>query len=638
MMPGTNPNILMRKPVAIIAAPLAFVMSFSVILMLLLLLFSHCLRAAPPAKLPRVVPSSYIVVFHDDVETDQAANELTGRFNLSVGFRYRHALRGMAVKMPEQLLAKLAADPRVAYIEPDVIVSINTQQLPGGVDRINAERDPSANIDGVNDAMDVDIAILDTGIDLDHPDLNVFKHAYCKLQGPFYKCAEGDSNANDIHSHGTHVAGIAAAIDNDSGVVGVAPGARLWAVKVLEDDGVGEGSQVIAGVDYVMAHADEIEVANMSLTGEGSFPPLDTAINNAVSAGIVFTLAAGNDKADVANFHPAGNPNAITVSALEDYDGMPYGNSGNSQDDTFASFSNYGTGVDIMAPGRNIRSTMPGGGLGTKSGTSMAAPHVAGAGALYLLQYSEASPATVKAALLAAGDLTPCANSVDGTCDDDPDGIQEPLLLLACDDADGDGVCDDVDNCRMTVNPGQEDTDGDGVGDACDNCVLTANSSQQDSDGDGIGDVCDSCPTVDSTSTVDSDEDGLADFEECLLGTDALDSDSDDDTLSDYDEVMAYDTDPLLVDTDSDSFDDGMEVAYGSDPLLDSDTPAGNYVNNGDINADNTVDVVDVLLATRIVLGLIMPTDEQRVRADMLPDGQVNAGDLVRIQQLATDL
>jgi subtilisin len=637
-MPGTNSDFLMRKPTTIIAGLAGSVLPFSAIFMLL---FSHWLHAVPPAESPRVIPSSYIVVFHDDVDTDVAANELKGRFNLSVSFRYRHALRGMAVKMPERVLAKLAADPRVAYIEPDVIVSINAQTLPTGINRINADLDATAKIDGVNDEMDVDIAILDTGIDLDHPDLNVFKYAYCKLRGAKYNCAEGDLNANDIHTHGTHVAGIAAAIDNDSGVVGVAPGARLWAVKVLEDDGTGAGSQIVAGVDYVTKHAADIEVANMSLTGDGEFQPLSDAIDGAVAAGVVFTLAAGNNHKDVSLFFPAGHANAITVSAFEDYDGIAGGLSGSAGDDTFANFSNYGSGVDIMAPGVAIRSTIPDGGLGNKSGTSMASPHVAGAAALYMKQNPGADPATVKVALIAAGDPAPCSNNIDGICGapEDPDGIQEPLLLLVCDDADDDGVCDDVDNCLLTANPGQEDTDGDGVGDACDNCVSTANADQLDSDSDGIGDVCDSCPAVDNNSVIDTDSDGLTDFEECLLGTDALDSDSDDDSLSDYDEVMVYETDPLLIDTDGDGFDDAMEVAYGSDPLQSSNTPAGNDVNNGDVNGDSTVDVVDVLLVTRMVLGELMPTDEQWwIRADVVPDGQVNAGDLLRVQQLALGL
>jgi subtilisin family serine protease len=566
-MPGVHNNkysaghefrFFMRKPTTIIAGLAGFKPSFSVIF--LLLSFSHWLYAAPPAESPRVIPSSYIVVFHDDVDTDVAADELKGRFNLTVGFRYRHALRGMAVKMPEQVLAKLAADPRVAYIEPDVMVSINAQTLPTGVDRVNADLDPTASIDNMDDRVDADIAILDTGIDLDHPDLNVYSYAYCKTQGPVKaNCVDGDSSANDVHSHGTHVAGTAAALDNNSGVVGVAPGARLWAVKVLDDNGDGAGSVIVAGVDYVAKHAKDIEVANMSLTGDGEFTPLDTAINNAVNKGVVFTLAAGNSSKDVSLAFPAGNSSAITVSALEDYDGKPGGVSGNAQDDTFADFSNYGSGVDIMAPGRNIRSTVPGGSLGNKSGTSMAAPHVAGAAALYLSQNPGASPAMVKTALLAAGDPAPCANSADWTCADDPDGIQEPLLLLAYDDTDGDGTPDNID--------------------------------------------------------ADDDDDGLRDVDELIAGTN-----------------------PYLADTDGDGFDDAMEVAYGSNPLDVNDTPAGNYVNNGDINADTKFDVVDVLLATRMVLGQLEPTNEQLVRADMVPDGQVNAGDLLRIQQLALGL
>jgi len=549
----------MRKPTTIIAGLAGSALPFSAIFMLL---FSHWLLAAPPAESPRVIPSSYIVVFHDDVDTDVAANELKGRFNLSVSFRYRHALRGMAVKMPDRVLAKLAADPRVAYIEPDVIVSINGQTLPTGINRVNADLDPIANIDNIDDRVDADIAILDTGIDLDHPDLNVFQVAYCQAANPAgtrFECVEGDARAEDGNSHGTHVSGTAAALDNNSGVVGVAPGARLWAVKVLDDNGDGAGSVIIAGVDYVAKHAKEIEVANMSLTGDGIFTSLDTAIDNAVDKGVVFSLAAGNSSKDVSQAFPAGNPSAITVSALEDYDGKPGGVSGSVQDDTFAWFSNYGAGVDIMAPGVAIRSTVPGGGLGNKSGTSMAAPHVAGAAALYLSQNPGASPATVKTALLAAGDLTPCANSADWTCADDPDGIQEPLLQLAYDDTDDDGIPDNIDT--------------------------------------------------------DDDDDGLLDVDELTVGTN-----------------------PYLADTDGDGFDDGMEVTYGSNPLSSTDTPASNVVNNGDINDDSKVDVVDVLLATRMALGQLEPTTGQLIRADMVPDGQINAGDLLRIQQRALGL
>ena len=195
---------------------------------------------------------------------------------MKVNRRYRHALHGMSIKISPALLSILAADPNIAYIAPDVKVSINAQTLPRGVNRINAELDATANINGIDERVNADIAILDTGIDLDHPDLNVFKYTYCKVTGNNANCVDNDPAANDVNSHGTHVAGIAAALDNTSGVVGVAPGARLWAIKVLEDDGTGTGSQIIAGVDYVAQYASEIEVANLSLTGTGSFcnPPI----------------------------------------------------------------------------------------------------------------------------------------------------------------------------------------------------------------------------------------------------------------------------------------------------------------------------------------------------------------------------
>jgi subtilisin family serine protease len=606
------------------------------------LLITLPVHAAPPAGAQRIIDGSYIVVFRPDVDTDAAGDELMRRFvGMSEQFRYRHALRGMAVRLPARLVDALRKDPRVAYIEQDVVMTIAAQTLPTGINRVNADADPTANIDNVDERVDVDIAILDTGIDLDHPDLNLYRYAYCQPQGPFnYTCKENDAGADDVNTHGTHVAGIAAALDNTSGVVGVAPGARLWAVKVLENDGIGAASQLIAGVDYVTANASEIEVVNMSLTGDGSVQSLDDVISNSIAAGVVYALAAGNAQKDVSLVFPAGHPQAITVSALEDYDGKPGGASGSAGDDTFAWFSNYGSGVDIMAPGVAIRSTVPGGGLGNKSGTSMAAPHVAGAAALYMAQNPGATPATVKAALLAAGDLTPCANSSDGSCADDPDGVQEPLLLLVCDDNDGDGVCDDVDNCPLVANNNQLDTDSDLAGDACDS----------DDDNDGLTDSFEA--SIGSNSLlVDTDGDGLSDYTEVAYDGDATTytpgadtnpalADTDGDTLSDGEEVNDVGSSPLLADTDGDGFDDGTEVASGNDPNDQTDYPV---IADGDVTADGIVDVRDILLAQQILMGQRTATPIELSHGDVAPlingipapDGQFNPGDLLLIQRKA---
>lgn len=574
-----------------------------------LLMSTTLLYAAPPAKADRIIPLHYIVVFKEGSDTDKVTDKFLNRFGaLEVNFRYRHALRGMAVKMPPQLLAKVAADASVAYIEPDVMVSLNAQTLPTGVNRINADINATANIDGIDDRVDVDIAILDTGIDLDHPDLNVFSFTYCKIQGLRYRCVDGDLGANDVNSHGTHVAGITAALDNNTGVVGVAPGARLWAIKVLEDDGNGTGSQILAGVDYVTQHAAEIEVANLSLTGDGDFQSLTDAIEGAVSAGVVFVLAAGNSHKDVSLVFPAGDPNAITVSAFEDYDGIPGGLSGNAGDDTFANFSNYGSGVDIMAPGVNIRSTIPGGGLGNKNGTSMASPHVAGAAALYMSDNPEATPAVVKAALIVSGDFSPCSNNVDGICGapEDPDGIQEPLLMLYCADADEDGVCDDVDNCPLNPNLLQIDTDFDTAGDVCDD---------------------------------DDDNDGLSDVDEASYGTNPLLQDTDGDLLSDGDEVNVYSTLPNNPDSDGDLINDGDEINSGGDPLDPLSWP--NFA-DGDIaplgSPDGVINAADYLVAQRIVLGEIAATSIELAHADLYPagapDGIINVSDLILLLKL----
>ncbi|HEX8690727.1 MAG TPA: S8 family serine peptidase, partial [Solirubrobacterales bacterium] len=267
------------------------------------------------------------------------------------------------------------------------------------------------------------MAVFDTGIDKSHPDLNVFARADCSNGPP---CVS--ESGSDGHGHGTHVAGTIGAIDNGSGVVGVAPGARLWSVKVVDNNGNGVLSEYIAGIDWVTARADKIEVANASLRYliESSVV-FSKAMGNSLKAGVVHVAAAGNENEKV-KYLPGVYPDLITVSAIADYDGKPGGKSsatcfGYGLDDRKASFSNYGSVIDLAAPGVCINSTIPGGKYDLKSGTSMASPHVAGAAALLAAHDDPETKADVEAiekTLEEEGNFE--------WTDTSPDGVKEPLL------------------------------------------------------------------------------------------------------------------------------------------------------------------------------------------------------------------
>lgn len=275
---------------------------------------------------------------------------------------YGNSIKGFAVKMAPGQLKKLELDPSVIHIEEDQVVSLifplgkpskvpstPVQTTPWGITRVGG----AVNYTGSNVAW-----IIDSGVDLTHPDLNVDV-----TRAANFTTAK---SANDDNGHGSHVAGTIAAINNTQGVVGVAAGATVVPVKVLDRRGNGTLSGVIAGIDYVAANASPNDVANMSLGG-GISTALDDAVLTAAQK-CRFVIAAGNEAINANNSSPArvNGPNIYTISAMD-------------SNDQFAYFSNYGNPpVDFCAPGVSILSCYKGGGYTTYSGTSMAAPHLAG--------------------------------------------------------------------------------------------------------------------------------------------------------------------------------------------------------------------------------------------------------------------
>jgi subtilisin family serine protease len=374
-------------------------------------------------------------------DPDIFAARVADRFGGAVRHVYRAAVRGFAAELPRSAAVALAADPDVAGVTPDGPLAAAGQVIPTGMRRIHGDL-AASSAPGSSDAprIDVDVAVLDSGIDARHPDLNVVGGTDCT----------GGSGFDDRYGHGSHTAGIIGALNNTIGVVGVAPGARLWAVKVLDDHGDGTVSDLLCGVDWVTATRlggrgnHGISVANLSVGGSGTDDGhcgqvdgdvLHQAICRSVAAGTTYVAAAGNDHVDASSTIPAAYPEVIAVSALADSDGRAGGSGGppscrpDEQDDTMASFSNYGKAVTLIAPGVCILSTLPvhgrgrddGDGYGVLSGTSAAAPHVAGAAALWLSKHPGAAPADVRRALVAAG-------SFDWNDRGDPDGIKEPLV------------------------------------------------------------------------------------------------------------------------------------------------------------------------------------------------------------------
>ncbi len=376
------------------------------------------------------------------------ARKFARRAGGQVGKVYSHAINGFQMKGTASAAAAMRRAPGVLSVTRDRPVHL-TETDPFGIERIHAF------IVGGGDAYSAGfrgagarIAIIDTGIDLDHPDLA----AHIDIASG-KNCVNPGQPPNDGHGHGTHVAGIAAAPLNGVGVVGVAPEATLVPIKTFDDAGNSSEALVLCGLDYVVAlntdgnPNNDIDVANMSWGdprdwGSCANDALHGAICAADAAGVVLVGGAGNNLADAGTFVPAAFPEVVSVSAIADFDGIPGGLGGcqfilalfaNVCDDTFAFFSNYGPSVDVTAPGVNVYSTWAGGGYKQESGTSMATPHVAGVAALVRAANQSLTTAQVRAILTDSGDLPDGSSGASGCgsatqWSGDPDGVAEPLV------------------------------------------------------------------------------------------------------------------------------------------------------------------------------------------------------------------
>ncbi|MFB7340448.1 S8 family serine peptidase [Streptomyces hydrogenans] len=382
----------------------------------------------PVAATPQPA-SGYIVVLKDGSTADPAsvARSVSGVQLRSV---YRSALHGFSARLTPAAADALRADPAVKYVEASAIGRADAQTTPNGVNRTFTAANTGLKVrDGADQRTDVDVAVIDSGTDYYHPDLNVVRRVNC-VGVP--SCV--DNAGTDDNGHGSNVGGIIGGLDNGIGYVGIAPGARLWSVKTLNSEGYGTTEEIVNGIDWVTAHADEIEVANISIGFDGTEQAVVDSVNRAISKGIVVVVSAGNDHRDVSHQSPANIPDAITVSALADADGKTGGQGSfawcnkndKNTDDSLANFSNFGKGVDITAPGDCIQSAFKNGGYSNYNGTSQAAPHVAGAAAW--LTRGPHKPKD-RAGVLAVRDKLVNAGNTNWN-DTSGDGAKEPLLDL----------------------------------------------------------------------------------------------------------------------------------------------------------------------------------------------------------------
>ncbi len=342
-----------------------------------------------------VIPGQYIVVFRDSVrDVPELSRRLIAASGGKLAFSYTTAIKGFAARLPDQAVAALTKNPRVAYVEPDAIVKVDGVETPApwNLDRLDQRALP---IDGSYSygvtGAGVSVYIMDTGIRTTHVEFGG------RAFGAFTAISDGNGT-NDCNSHGTHVAGTVGGAK-----YGVAKGATLYAVRVLDCTGTGSNSGIIAGIDWITQHRVLPAVANMSMSGSKS-SSVNLAIENSISSGVVYAVAAGNSASDACNYSPASTPEALTVGASSNSDGI-------------SGYSNIGSCVDLFAPGDAIRSAYYVDDTSSilKGGTSMATPHVAGVAALYLSANPTATPAEVSAAIVGGATANALTNVTSGS-------------------------------------------------------------------------------------------------------------------------------------------------------------------------------------------------------------------------------
>jgi subtilisin family serine protease len=328
----------------------------------------HAPNASAKARPGELIPGQYIVVFRGDVrDVKSVAKALAGKHRAKLRRTYEAALKGMAIELPDTAAAALRQEPAVEYVEQNQVVRADAGLIvqPGataGLDRVDQRFLPlSGTYSYTSDGTGVRVYIIDSGLNFGHSDFG--GRAVLGTDVSWAPITDGV----DCNGHGTHVAGTIGGT-----TYGVAKKVTLYAVRVLDCQGVGNIFTLLDGIDWVTRNRVLPAVANMSVGG-GYSPSINQAVTNSILRDVVYVVAAGNNAADACNYSPASTPEAITVAA-------------STQSDVFASFSNSGFCVDMEAPGVDITSDWIGSSTATAtiSGTSMASPHVAGAAALYL--------------------------------------------------------------------------------------------------------------------------------------------------------------------------------------------------------------------------------------------------------------